>query len=363
MRILHVINRLSISNGAAKLMLDLVFAQKKVGNIVDVATLTSVTPSYEQDVLEHGCTFYPLSSENGSRFNPLLLFRLKCLMKNYDIVHAHLFPSLYWVALAKFCFKLPCKLLVTEHSILNHRIGKIWLRSLERFMYGQYERIVAISEPVSKVISKHLKFNNRIVVIENGINIEQFATAVAISRKELGLSEDIVLVTQVARFMYEKDQKTLLRALTLLPENYHAVFVGDGILLDEHKLLAKQLGVEARAHFLGMRRDVPAILKVSDVVVMSSNFEGFGLVAVEGMAAGKPVVASNVSGLAEVVKDAGLLFEVHDEKRLAKILLKLVEDNGFYSEVCYRCMKRAKQYSMENMVLKYNAIYNSMFLK
>ena len=360
MRILHVINRLSISNGAAKLMLDLAFAQKEVGNVVDVATLTSVTPSYEQDVLEHDCSFYPLSDERGSRFNPLLLFRLKRLMRNYDIVHVHLFPSLYWVALAKFCFGLSCKLVVTEHSILNHRMGKSWLKPLEHFMYGRYDRIIAISNPVASALRSHVDYNDRIVVIENGTNLNRFAQAMAISKKELTVPENAILITQVARFMYEKDQKTLLRALSLLPSQYHVVFVGDGGLMDEHKSFAKYLGVDSRTHFLGMRRDVPAILKASDIVVMSSNFEGFGLVAIEGMAAGKPVIASDVPGLAEVVRDAGLLFKVHDEKGLAKLIKKLAENEIFYEEIRGRCKKRAEQYSVENMISKYDALYKSM---
>ena len=78
--------------------------------------------------------------------------------------------------------------------------------------------------------------------------------------------------------------------------------------------------------FLSVREDAISILKASDIVVMSSNFEGFGLAAVEGMAAGKPVIASDVEGLSNIVEGAGLLFEPHNEKDLAakiRLLMKI----------------------------------------
>ena len=81
--------------------------------------------------------------------------------------------------------------------------------------------------------------------------------------------------------------------------------------------LAKDLKVEERAHFLGKREDIPSLLAAADIVVMPSLWEGFGLSAVEGMAAHKPVYASNVAGLAQVVEDESLLFPVNDIETMA----------------------------------------------
>ena len=165
---------------------------------------------------------------------------------------------------------------------------------------------------------------------------------------------------QVSRFAAEKDQMTLIRALKLLPNNYDVVLVGNGELLLQYKQRVKELGLSERVHFLGLRDDVPSILKMADIVVLSSNFEGFGLAAVEGMAAGKPVIASNVPGLAEVVSGAGLLFKLHDEYELADHIQKLSENKEYYEEISRRCFMRAKEFDVAVMNAKYKSLYRNL---
>lgn len=187
------------------------------------------------------------------------------------------------------------------------------------FVYSRYDRIIAISEGVHSMLIDNLEsLKYRILVIKNGVDTFKISRTKSISKNELGISQSSIVITQVAKFNIQKDRKTLLRALRLLPQEYYVLFVGDGRLLDEHREMVKLLNLENRAHFLGIRNDVPVILKMSDIIVMSSNYEGFGLAAVEGMAAGKPLIASNVPGLSEVVRGAGILFEVHDEQEFAK---------------------------------------------
>lgn len=359
MKILHVINRLSVSNGAAVLLTDLATYQKRQGDKVDVAVLRRVQPSYEEAIKKQGCRLWALGKENSSPFHPRLLVRLGRLIRHYDVVHIHLFPALYWAVFARMLYCPRCKLIATIHNISDHRQEKKWLQPLERFVYKHYDYLVAISEPVADMLrGRNCCKDDHVVTICNGVDIIRFREAQPISRKLLGISDKkAVLVIQVARFMYEKDQKTLLRALALLPEYYQGVFVGDGVLLEEHKRYAAALHLGTRVHFLGARGDVPALLKASDIVVMSSHFEGFGLVAVEGMATGKPVIASDVPGLAEVVSGAGLLFPPHDEKKLASLLRRLGEEPAFYDEVCQRCTDRAEQYNIDRMGERYETLY------
>ena len=362
MKILHVINRLSVSNGAAVLLTDLATYQKRQGDKVDVAVLRRVQPSYEEAIKKQGCRLWALGKENSSPFHPRLLLRLGRLIRHYDVVHIHLFPALYWAVFARMLYRSRCKLVATVHSISDHRQEKKWLQPLERFVYRHYDCLVAISEPVADMLRRRgcCRYGC-LVTVCNGVDIARFKEAQPVSRESLGVSDKkVVLVTQVARFMYEKDQKTLLRALTLLPEHYQGVFVGDGVMLEEHKQYAESLHLGNRVHFLGARRDVPALLKASDIVVMSSHFEGFGLVAVEGMAAGKPVVVSDVPGLAEVVSGAGLLFPLHDEKELAALLLRLGGEPAFYDEIKQCCIERAERYGIDRMGEQYEVLYRTL---
>lgn len=120
------------------------------------------------------------------------------------------------------------------------------------------------------------------------------------------------------------------------------------------------MGLEDRVHFLGIRDDVERILKTSDIIVLSSNWEGFGLAAVEGMAAGKPVIASNVPGLANVVSDAGLLFTKGKDSDLANKINILIENNDLYHKLSLAAEKRAELFSLDKMVDKYIELYNKI---
>ena len=165
------------------------------------------------------------------------------------------------------------------------------------------------------------------------------------------------LLMQIAGFREQKDQDCVLRALKILPQGVHAVFVGDGERRKDCEKLAEEFGVRERAHFLGVRADVPALLKAADIVVMSSHWEGFGLAAVEGMAAGKPVVASDVPGLAEVVGGAGILFPQGDESALADTIMRLATDKDFYAQISEQCKKRACDFDIKTMAKKYLMLY------
>ena len=145
--------------------------------------------------------------------------------------------------------------------------------------------------------------------------------------------------------------------MRFLPADYHIVLVGDGEKRAELETLISNLHFCDRVHLLGIRKDVPNILKSSDVVVMSSHTEGLSMSNVEGMASGNPFVASDVEGLREVTKGYGLLFPHGDAKALADIILKLTSDNVFRNSVVNRCQERAVMFDITTMAENYNNVY------
>lgn len=363
MKILHIITHFSITSGAAKLVSTLIPCQIRLGNQVDVLALYDLHPTYEQEIKKLGCNYNYLWNKEKDRFNPKTVHKLIPIIKNYDIVHTHLFPSLYWGVIAKKISNTKCKLVVTEHSTLNNRQGKVWMKPIERYIYKRYDAIISISDAVKIYLHKYVDSHLNIDTIVNGINLDSFHNAKPISRMNLGIPDDIVLVTHVAGFRPPKDQKTVLKAIKRLPNNIHAMFVGTGETLQEHIELAKNMGVLDRVHFVGLREDVPALLKASDIVVMSSHFEGFGLAAVEGMAAGKPVIGSNVPGLKEVIQGAGILFPKHDDETLSNEILKLSTDKSYKNNIINRCKSRAEEFDIKIMAQKYNNIYERIINK
>lgn len=361
MRILHVIPQLWKGNGAAKIVKDLADYQISEGSLVTVVSLSIMSPSYEKDLKDLGCKVIYLENKRYSLYNPKFFLILRKIIKEYDIVHVHLFPALYWVALAKFFSSASCKLVLTEHSTFNNRQSLKILKWIERFIYSRYDAIVAISEGVSLYFKSYLGVKYKFFVINNGVNVKNIQQGEIIDREQLNLTYQAKLIVQIGRFYSQKDQKTLIKALTLLPDDFYVIFVGDGPLLEEHRKLVQHYNLLKRVLFLGVRDDAISILKASDIVVMSSNYEGFGLAAVEGMAAGKPVVASNVEGLSKIVEGAGLLFEPHNEKDLAAKIRLLMKDELFYKSVSEKCKQRSEKYDVSVMGNHYTQLYQFLW--
>ena len=109
---------------------------------------------------------------------------------------------------------------------------------------------------------------------------------------------------------------------------------------------------------MGLRTDVPSILKSADYIVLSSHYEGLSLSSVEGMAAGRPFIASDVNGLREIVGGAGLLFPDGNAEQLANCIMELDKNPLLYQEISRRCHQRAMQYDISTMIQGYKKIYN-----
>ena len=167
----------------------------------------------------------------------------------------------------------------------------------------------------------------------------------------------------VARFSGQKDQATLIKSILQLPENLHLLLVGEGPLKNSMQELVSELNLKNRIHFLGLRKDVPDILRLSDIGVLSSNWEGMPLSGIEVMAAGIPFIGSDVPGIKDLVAanpNAGLLFSKGDSKGLASHINHLLSDPDFYKERALACKKQAQEYSIEKMVKGYLNIYEQI---
>jgi glycosyltransferase involved in cell wall biosynthesis len=340
--------------GAEKLITELVPLLNGKGHQVDVLLFDGTdTPLRERLEQEGSAEVFDLG--DGSIYTPTHILGLVPYIRYYDIVHTHNTACQFYVPLAKLCSRAKVKLVTTEHNTDNRRRGARWFRPIDQWMYRQYEAVIAVSQQTADALSAYMGRAD-IHVVYNGIDVETFRTALPIRERQAGKT----VLTMVAAFRDQKDQDTLLRALALLPEQYSVWLVGDGKRRTLCEQLARELGVSQRVVFWGIRDDVERILKASDIVVMSSHYEGFGLSVVEGMAAGRPVIASDVDGLREVVGGAGLLFAAGNEGELAEVILRLESDEVLSQAVAERCTKRAAEYDIYQMVERYERIYLSV---
>ncbi|TAN11408.1 MAG: glycosyltransferase [Chitinophagaceae bacterium] len=358
MKILHIINSLG-TGGAEKLLVDTLPLYLKKGITAELLLLNGTrTPFYDQLEKTPRLPIYHLGY--GSLFNPLLTFRIIPFLNKYDLIHVHLFPAFYWTALAKVFSGSKTKLVYTKHSTSNRRIDFSWFtKRIEKWMLKRYARIITISPEVDSILKKLLRFPpGTFSLIENGIDLAKIEGAHPLAESFFKTRDkDEKIVIQVSSFRVPKDQPTLVKAMALLPGNIKLLLVGDGPQKAECEKLTEELDLQGRTEFLGTRTDIPQLLKAADVVVLSTAFEGFGLAAVEGMAAAKPVVASDVPGVKGIVKDAGLLFPKGDAITLAKQITDLMSDPDYYHRIALACLERSKNYDLNAMVQKHINLY------
>lgn len=358
MKVLHLINSLN-TGGAEKLLLETLPIYNQKVSQVDLLLLNSTKYPFLMELEnQHCCTIFSLN--NGSVYNPLLIFKIIPFLKKYDIIHAHLFPSLYWLAIAKTISFSKTKIVYTEHNTSNKRRYNILYQFADRLIYRMYNKIITIAYEVDSNLKKHLGLSNkRIHLIPNGVDTALFSNALTYSKNDFFSKKDYLLI-QVSSFREQKDQPTLIRALKILPNNYKLLLVGEGPFLDYNKDLVKELKLEKRVKFLGIRMDVPKLLKTANIIVLSSHHEGLSLSSIEAMASGKPFIASDVPGLREIVKGAGLLFTKGDEKELAKHILELSNNQEYYDKIVKQCSRRAQEYDIKFMVDGYIEVYKNL---
>ena len=227
MRLLHVINSL-VSAGAEKLIVDMVIRLDARGYENDILILNA-TETHLMRKLKSYPNIHVLKPKSITNVYDLRhIGRIAKHIKQYDIVHVHLFPALYWTAIASI-FSRHKGLIYTEHSTDNNRRNNFIYRLLDRFMYRRYHQIVGISEVASENLRVHLGgSHSNIQTIENGIDLEQIASAEPYVKTEIGIQENDILIIQVSGFIPPKDQKTVIRSLTHLAEHIKLILVGDG---------------------------------------------------------------------------------------------------------------------------------------
>lgn len=360
MKILHIINSLHFG-GAEKLLLDTVPEYIQRGIETEILLLDDHKTPFYTDLTQKHHVKILANTRKRSIYNPLHILRIRRCIKHYDVIHVHLFPSLYWTALATLFLRHKTKLIATEHNTENRRRNVPLLKYIDRYIYKKYDKIIAISEGVKENLQKHLgKHDHTICTINNGIDTKLFREANPYSKHALGIPEDAKVIVQVSSFTAQKDQETLLKAISLIPEEVHLLLVGDGPLKEEKKQRANALKINHRVHFLGYRTDISQLLKTSDISVLSSHYEGFGLAIVEGMASGNPCVGSDVPGLSEVIGEAGILFEQGNHIQLKEILQQLLSDEEYYIKIQKQCTNRAQQYDVSLMIDAYINLYNTL---
>ena len=221
-------------------------------------------------------------------------------------------------------------------------------------------KLICVSDRARSQALEEGIHEGKITVIVNGVRrVETSPEIRAEVRKELGLSESDVMVLNVGRLVPEKAQVNLIRAAAKVPAAKFFI-AGGGPLKDT---LAKEIadeGLDGRFTLLGSRDDVPRLLNAADVFVLYSDTEGMPISVMEAMSAGLPVVASDLSGIRQLIPDEsfGTLLEPGDPDALAEALNSLIADPAKRAAQSAKAAKRiAEEFSIEASCARYEEVF------
>jgi len=280
---------------------------------------------------------FPLCLRKPRQIGSALRLAQILWQRRVDIIHSHQFTASLFASPLGWLCRVPV-IVETPHLREHWRHG--WFKS--RFVVDRLVgRFVDYYIAVSHANARHLVETkglsaSKIVVIQNGSDLTRFDPArpapVAL-RKSLDFAEGDRVLLVVGRLEAQKGHRVLLDAMPLVRRRFPAVrlvCVGDGALRGELEAQAAALGVRESVRFVGYRSDVPDWLALADVVALPSFFEGLPLIAIEALAAGRPMVATAVDGTPEVIVDGktGLTVPPGEPRLLAEALCRLLGDPG-----------------------------------
>lgn len=355
MRIIHVINNAGLDQGGAERL-----ARSLHSQLLD-AKHESVLISLES------CDLVGVEKAKSLGFancrDPRVFFRLLELLRKLPtddtVIHAHLFPSIFYVSILRQLGLINSESVMTEHNTWNRRRASIFGRFLDRIIYRGYTKIAAISEEAKSALSEtRPETTVRTDVVTNGARLIFDSMPL---RKEV----EHWRILSVGRLVEQKNYGVALKALSLL-KNHAWIYTvaGSGKMEASLKALSTSLGIEARVRFLGHVEDIEPLLEKSDIFFMPSSWEGFGLSAVEAMNAGLPVVASDVPGLGELVGSTGAkTLPPTDPLAFANYIEFLFENPLVRRDLAAKGYALAPQFSEEAMFNRYLSFWRSLVPK
>lgn len=361
MRLLFVCDSL-IGRGAEKLLNDLLPLLKE-NHTCELLILTDKNAKYMDNLKSYNIPIYVLPQSLNSHYRKIQYIKKIIVNGNYDIVHANLFPVIYYCSIVKKMLgKKSPKIVMTEHNTDNKRRHIRALRMLEKWIYKSYDKIISINQGTQSALVEWLqveKENRKFCVVNNGVRIQEFIEAKEYPKSVIfeEIEKNDILLGMVGAFTRQKNHKMAIEIMRKLPKRYKLVFVGEGELEPQIKQMVSDMGLSERVKFLGFRSDISRLMKTVDVIIIPSEWEGFGLIAVEGMATGRPIVASDVKGLSEVVDIGGIKASTVEEFVNAVLYL---ENKEIYQKYQKQACVQAKKFDIINMKEKYEAVYRNL---
>lgn len=312
----------------------------------------------------------PSFGGHGRRTPLRTVFELKSIIDHWrpDIVHACLMYSCFVVALSLKLSKNHPALIVQEFSspeeILNEVKFPAIKKTLLRFAYRRAQKVLTVSRSVmEEIIEKGFVADARKAsYIHDGLDLGKFMSMEPREklREQLGLSSGECYLTFVGSLVERKGVRYLIEAFREVPEeSARLLVVGEG---PEAPLMKRMAQGDERIVFLGYKENGVEYIRASDIFVLPSFYEGLPNVIIEALLVGTPVIATNVSGVPEIIEDdvTGLLVKPRDKKSLRHAMIRMIADPSLRVRLAEEAIKKADYFGVERMLTQYEALYNEL---
>jgi L-malate glycosyltransferase len=316
----------------------------------------------------------PVTIWDETRLNSVQLFKTfysHFRRQGFDVVHTHRYKENILAGLAAAIAAVPIRV-HTIHGLQEKFSGwdqtkiQIYTRLNAMVVKWTGQCIIGVSEEIADKMAQQLP-GNVVVCVHNGISVTRVRPAISAEtkRRELGIPEDAIIVGAVGRLVPVKGIEYLLRAVRALRDEpgkvvVRLLLVGDGPLRRKLEALAKELCLEQQVLFLGERNDVYDLMNIFDLYALPSRHEGVPMALLEAMALGRPVVASRVGGIPEVVTDMaeGKLVPPQDVDALCNSLQELASSRALRKQFGKAARARiTRSYDSKHMAFKVKELY------
>lgn len=304
---------------------------------------------------------YPLFERVPCCYSLALVSKLVEVIKSYDldIVHAHYaVPNAVSAYLAKKICNDSARVITTLHGTDSYLVGRHpSYKEVTQFSMQQSDGLTTVSEYLKERTNTEFDISREIRVIPNFVDPRKF--------RRLEKDREQRIVCHSSNFRPLKRIPDIIKAFKMISQqiNCKLLLVGNGPERPKAEKLAKNLAISNRVHFLGNVKNVQEILGKSDLFLLPSEDESFGLAALEAMSCEVPVVASNIGGLKELISHGvdGYLIEVGDAKALAQYSLKILQDPRLQGEFGKNARQKVlKKYTPDKIVPEYEDLYNEV---
>lgn len=353
-KIIYIIDTLTVG-GAQRFLINMIKGLDREQFEPKVVTIM-IKGELAKEILDLGVEVIHLQKKGKIGWS--LIWQLKDFFKKEqpEIVHTNLFGSDTIGRIAAILARVPV-IVSTEH---NTNFDQGFIKCLVKKIISLFTaKIIAASEAIRDFSVKNDGINlKKFIVINYGIDLNEYPF-----RGSRIINGNKIIAGVAARLEEQKGHIYLIKALPQIVREYPGFklqLIGGGSLLESLKKEVAALGLNGTVEFLGDRQDVPELFQNLDIFILPSVWEGLGIAILEAQAIGVPVLASNVGGIKEIVKDGetGLLFEPKDSEAIFKSIERLVSNQDLAAKIVEQANKQVRaNFDYKIMVKNYTDLY------